>query len=191
MIELTKKLESNLIEAFRRPTDDFLKGRYPWLEFKKGGRRIVIDKIEDVKEVPVDILRSWMSEIGKATLYILFTMGKFNSDTISYALSQREHESEIILIPLGLDENCKKKIEPLIYDFSSHRNTSLLSAFKRSGISFQYAHCYACEKRITVVCAGCGNLLCKDHFINCAICKKHFCHPDILDKKCYYIHNCR
>lgn len=190
MFKDTKRLEIDFIVEFRQPTDDFIKGENPWLELRNDNRRIVIDKIAYIEEISIDIFKGWIKEIGKASLYILFTIGKFDSKTISYILSNREIKNKVILVSAGLDKNHAVGIKPLIYDFSFNKNTLLPTVFKRLGIPYQYAHCIPCGKRIIVVCSRCGHLLCDDHFTSCAICKRYFCHPD-LDRECLYKHKCR
>ena len=191
MLKEIESLERSLIEEFRKPADDFIKGDNPWLEFRSDGRRVVIDKIGYVEEIPIDIFKDWIKKVGKASLYILFTNGKFNSDIITYALTEKEIQNKVILVPIDLDKNKEIGIKPLVYDFSSNKNTLLSSVFNKSGIPFRNAHCTACNKTILGACTDCGQLLCKDHFISCAICKKLFCHPDLVDRECFYKHNCK
>ena len=159
------------------------------LGVKVGGEDFLMDTKEQTGPILLANLENWIASLPGDAHLILFTMGFFHPRAIAH-LIQRGQNSRVALVQMGLASFFDEQARPSKFgETDSLVFKTLEEEMAKQGISLTPISCSYCPAAVVGVCRDCGKLLCKDHFISCAICRSNFCHPD--SGECYFRHECK
>lgn len=191
MIQRISDLRPELEKACRELAWKVKHGTVAMLEAEKDGKTCVIDAKEHTGPIFRGNLEQWTRDYPQAHWLILVTMGFFAPDSYRFVLATEERRQRILLISLGLRDYFDREFKPrrLIATDPPELLHEVESALKRRKLPLVDVTCSHCNEKAITFCEKCGALLCKDHYIPCAVCRTKLCHPDI--GKCFFTHECR
>jgi hypothetical protein len=152
------------------------------------GEKYLLDSKEQTGPILPANLEKWIAGLPADAHLILLTMGFFHPRAIAFLIQQGQN-SRVALVQMGLASFFDEQARPAKF---GETDTPVFKALEEEmsnlGNELAPVSCSYCSATAVGVCRDCGKLLCKDHFISCAICRGNFCHPD--SGECYFRHQC-
>jgi hypothetical protein len=159
------------------------------VEAEKEGELHVVDVRETTGPVGERLLATWLSDIGEARA-VLVAMGFFTKRALAKVVLDQDLRRRVALFWVGLKDWSDEVFKPFKLQLGPATPVSeaVEEALAARGVVPKPAPCEYCTLKAISACSECYALLCKEHFMPCALCRAPLCHPSA--GRCFFSHKC-